>query len=267
MKVAITGAGGYLGGHLCRFLASRDMEAVPLGRAQGFTLGSKPRIPPGTGALIHAAYDFQAFGPAANKRTNVQGSLELFSEARRSGVHRIVFISSMAAFPGCRSIYGLGKLAVEDAAKEFGAVSIRPGTIYGGADKGIFGVLKKLSSLPIVPLPGGGGQQIHLVHIDDLCGAICRLALEDPTPPTEPISLAHPEKLSIRQIINMLAGFSRHSVSIPTPLIISILFTINFFMRGNSPVRLDSLISIINPNPSVKFHKTCQTFLKFDFSA
>jgi nucleoside-diphosphate-sugar epimerase len=263
MKVAVTGSSGYLGAHLCRFLAARGIEALPMGRAQGFVLGGEPKMPGGADALIHAAYDFQAFGEAANHRANVQGSLDLFSVARRSGVQRIVFISSMAAFPGCQSIYGRGKLAVENAAKEFGAVSIRPGTIHGGADKGIFGVLKKLSALPIVPLPSGGTQEIHLVHIDDLCGAICFLALENPTPPAEPITLAHPEKLSIRQLINTLAGSSRYSVFIPIPLVICILFTINFFMRGNSPVRLDSLISIINPNPSVKFHKTCQTFRKF----
>lgn len=260
MKVAITGAAGYLGGHLCRFLASRDMEAVPLGRAQGFALGAKPRIPPGTGALIHAAYDFQAFGPAANKRTNVQGSLELFAEALRSGVHRIVFISSMAAFPGCKSIYGLGKLAVEDAAKEFGAVSIRPGTIYGGADKGIFGVLKKLSRLPIVPLPGGGGQQIHLVHIDDLCGAICRLALEDPTPPTEPISLAHPEKLSIRQIINTLAGTKKPAISIPIAALLNALGILEAAVKGKSPVRSDSLVSLLNSNSNLVLHPSCGGF-------
>jgi len=234
-----------------------------MGRAQGFILGGEPRMPGDADALIHAAYDFQAFGEAANHRANVQGSLDLFAVARRSGVQRIVFISSMAAFPGCQSIYGRGKLAVENAVKEFGAVSIRPGTIHGGADKGIFGVLKKLSALPIVPLPGGGTQEIHLVHIDDLCEAIRRLALENPAPPAEPISLAHAEKLSIRQIINTLVGSKKPAFPIPNALLLPMLKILEATLKGKSPVRSDSLVSLLNPNPAPDFHEICKTFRPF----
>ena len=260
MKVAVTGSSGYLGAHLCRFLAARGIEALPMGRAQGFVLGGEPKMPSGADTLLHAAYDFQAFGKAANHRANVQGSLDLFAVARRSGVQRIVFISSMAAFPGCQSIYGRGKLAVENAAMEFGAVSIRPGTIHGGTNKGVFGVLKKLSTLPLVPLPGGGTQEIHLVHIDDLCEAICRLALENPTPPAEPISLAHADKLSIRQIINTLAGTKKPAFPIPNALLLGMLKILEVLLKGKSPVRSDSLVSLLNPNPYPRIHAICRDF-------
>lgn len=263
MNIAITGSNGYLGDHLARFLASRGHKVHPMDRTGGFELGGNVQLPGSTDALIHCAYDFKAFGEAANERTNVQGSIALFHKAHAAGIRKLVFISSMAAFPGCKSIYGRGKLAVENVVRELGVLSIRPGTIHGAENQGIFGTLKKLSSLPVVPLPGGGGQGIYLVHIDDLCEAICRLALDGEPQTGAPVELAHPEKTTLREIINRLNGSPKPSIPVPASLLLPGLKFLEFFLKGRSPVRSDSLVSLLNPNPKPDFHEICQGFQNF----
>jgi nucleoside-diphosphate-sugar epimerase len=263
MNIAITGSNGYLGGHLALFLAERGHQIQSMGRAQGFGLGQPVQLPESTDALIHCAYDFKAFGEAANDRTNVQGSIALFKKAHAVGIRKLVFISSMAAFPGCKSIYGRGKLAVENAVRELGVLSIRPGTIHGAENKGIFGTLKKLASLPVVPLPGGGGQGIYLVHIDDLCEAICRLALDGEPQTAATVALAHPEKTTLREIINRLNGSPKPSIPVPASLLLPGLKFLEFFLKGRSPVRSDSLVSLLNPSPNPNFDGICCGFRPF----
>src|SRR5439155_8380866 len=108
LRVAVTGAGGYLGKNLCRYLkdrgaivfqltssAVRTDPAIPQaqftfqgGVAKGFFVENK------INSLIHAAYDFTPRTRAAIWDGNVQGSIELFAQARAEDVERIIFISS-----------------------------------------------------------------------------------------------------------------------------------------------------------------------------
>ena len=115
MKVGITGAGGYVGSHLVASIAQRGHEVVPLSRDRGFRLGEPPsaELLAGLDAVIHTAYDFSARGWTEIERVNVGGSLALLDAATASGVSRFVFVSSLAAYEGCRSLYGRGKVKVE----------------------------------------------------------------------------------------------------------------------------------------------------------
>jgi nucleoside-diphosphate-sugar epimerase len=78
-------------------------------------------------------------------------------------------VSSIAAFDGCRSLYGRGKLAVESAVLQAGGVRVRPGLVYGDSQgRGMVGSLAKAAKLPIVPVFGDGTQPFYLAHVDDV---------------------------------------------------------------------------------------------------
>jgi nucleoside-diphosphate-sugar epimerase len=127
--------------------------------------------------LIHCAYDFQPVAPRDIWRINVEGSARLFAAARQAEVKRIVCISSISAYSGCRSLYGKAKLAIEDHALKAGGIVVRPGLVYGKEAGGMLGSLSRMmASAKVVPLIGGGSWMMYLAFEEDLCDLICQLS-------------------------------------------------------------------------------------------
>ncbi|MCO6431419.1 MAG: NAD-dependent epimerase/dehydratase family protein [Deltaproteobacteria bacterium] len=265
MRVAITGAHGYLGGHLKDAFIARGDSVLSLVRTPKeeneitYLLGDEIRegLLSGADALIHCAHDFSGNSLESSLKINLEGSRRLFAAAKEAGVTRIVFISSMAAFPGCRSIYGKTKLEVEKAASEYGAWALRPGTIYGGKGEGLFGALKKLATkLPVVPLIGSGEQKLFLVHIDDLAEVIVRIVHDDEAAPKEAVSVAAKTPWRLKDILKKLAG-GRRVLFIPVPsALITTPLLIGEKLGVRLPFRSDSVVSINNTDPSPRVLST-----------
>ena len=72
---------------------------------------------------------------------NVAGTEKLLAAARRDGISKIVVISSISAFEGCKSVYGKAKLAIEKLAIDFGAIVVRPGLVFSENGGAMFGSL------------------------------------------------------------------------------------------------------------------------------
>jgi nucleoside-diphosphate-sugar epimerase len=182
---AITGASGYVGGCVASRLADAGWEVRALGRPRseqersGFTeahfeLGQPvaPQALAGADALVHLAYDFSLNRWIDIERVNVEGSRRLFAAAREAGVDRIVYMSSIAAFPTASSLYGRAKLASEQAASAAGAAIIRPGRVWGPRGAATFGALQRVVELPMVPLPVPRELELYLTHEDDLAALV-----------------------------------------------------------------------------------------------
>ena len=91
--VAVTGAGGLVGGELARALERAGHGVRRLGRAARavpFSLGEPvdPASLAGADALVHCAWDFSAVGADAVRRVNADGSAALFKAARAPGRRR-----------------------------------------------------------------------------------------------------------------------------------------------------------------------------------
>ncbi|MGD0109584.1 MAG: NAD-dependent epimerase/dehydratase family protein [Rhodopila sp.] len=137
---AVTGANGFVGRAVCRHFEAAGWRVVKLvrspdgegGEARRFALDEDAPLAAlsGIDTVVHAAYDFSLRSWADIRRINVRGSERLFDAASRGGVRRQIFVSSMAAYEGCRSMYGRGKLAAEEAACARGGLVVRPGVIY-----------------------------------------------------------------------------------------------------------------------------------------
>lgn len=226
LKVAVTGANGYLGGCLRKYFAERNREVFQLtsspkagekqvrftladGAPEGFFKNER------IDSLVHVAYDLKQIKRADIWRVNVEGSIKLFEQARREGVKRIVFISTVSAYPGCRSLYGLAKLEIENALREINVgVSIRPGLIYStplSASGGIVGnMVEKLQKSSVMPLIGSGEYKLSLVHERDLVKLIDYYAQPSGDLPPEGFIIgANPNHYSFRSILENLAKATR----------------------------------------------------------
>ncbi|MEO8005171.1 MAG: SDR family oxidoreductase [Betaproteobacteria bacterium] len=106
----------------------------------------------GARAIIHLAalqVPFCKADPIAGARVNVVGTINIFEAARKSGIKRIAYASSIAAHgvfdPGTMAtLYGAYKFANEQTSRVYAqdwqlpSVGLRPGVVYGvGRDQGM----------------------------------------------------------------------------------------------------------------------------------
>lgn len=158
MKIALTGATGFLGRHVARELAAgghsirawrrpesrhKDIEGIPIDWVEG-ELGdghSSGTLVEGCDALVHCALwrDAETFQQSGNNllafvERNILGTLKLFEASRATGVSRAVFVSTGAvhevilpdrplnethpAWP--KSHYGAHKAALEAFVSSYG---------------------------------------------------------------------------------------------------------------------------------------------------
>jgi nucleoside-diphosphate-sugar epimerase len=193
LKLAITGATGFVGGrlldraldagHEVRALTRRpqpDRAGVrwvegALDRAE-----SLDRLAEGADCVIHVAGVINARDAAGFEAGNVNGTAAVIAAAEQAGVRRVVHVSSLAAREPKLSIYGATKAGSEAliAASSIPSAIVRPPAVYGPGDRETL-ELFKMAKRGIVLLPPEG--RLSLIHVDDLARLL--LALADPDAP------------------------------------------------------------------------------------
>ena len=262
---AITGSHGYVGGCLKNYFAARGWEILELTRRPGpgaravpFQLGAE--IPPpalaGADALVHCAYDFQPLHREEIRAVNVDGTQKLFQAARAAGIGRIVCLSSISAFEGCRSLYGQAKLEIEKIALDSGARVIRPGLVYGSGPAGMFGKLvARVRRSSVLPVFGGGSQVQFLVHDEDLASFIENFAAGKIEIAPRVLTAAHDQPWPFRHLLSEIARRLDKPIKfVPLPwrLVWAGLKTAEACgLRLN--FRSDSLVSLMHQNPKPDF--------------
>lgn len=277
LTCAVTGANGYVGGVLLRSLRAQGHRVLALQRLRGGQTPGKetrhysltepltPGLLTGVDVLVHCAYDFSGVAWRDIEHANVQGTLRLFEAARNAGVRRILFISSVSSFEGCRSHYGRAKLAVEHRCAEFGAVIVRPGVVYGPGAQGMMGSLAKMVRLPVTPMVGSGRQQLLLVHEEDLGHAVASLAARGDVPVGVPIFAAAATPVSLKELMRMTAqAKGRSPIFLPIPWRLIWLALKAAEACGLRPrTRSDSLVALVHANPAPDMSHTASLGLVF----
>jgi len=263
--VAISGSNGYVGGCLKRRFLERGWDVLELTRSPkpgtrgaAFQLGAEisPSVLAGVTALVHCAYDFKPLKWAELQAVNVAGTARLFQAAQAAGVRRIVCISSISAYDGCRSLYGQAKLAIEKVAADHDALVIRPGLVYGPGPGGMFGRLaEQVRKSNVIPLIGDGSQIQFLVHEEDLSGFVEPYCAGKTTPALKLYTAAHAEPWPFKKLLLAIArGLGRQPKFIPLPwrfIWLGLKSAETLGVRLN--FRSDSLVSLMYQNPRPDF--------------
>jgi nucleoside-diphosphate-sugar epimerase len=262
---AITGSNGYVGGCVKNHLAAQGWEILELTRQPKpgtrdvtFQLGEE--IPPqplaGVDTLVHCAYDFKPLRRDEIRAVNVEGSRKLFQAARAAGVSKIIFISSISAYDGCRSLYGQAKLEIEKPALDSGALVIRPGLVYGSGPGGMFGKLAgQVRKSSVIPMIGDGSQIQFLVQEEDLCAFIGRYAAGEAKIFPRILTAAHEQPWAFKKLLLEIArGLGRNPKFIPLPWRLVWAGLKSAELCGlRLDFRSDSLVSLMYQNPNPDF--------------
>jgi nucleoside-diphosphate-sugar epimerase len=218
MKVLVTGASGFLGGHVAEQLAARGDKVRALVRKTSkrdvlaklanveIFEGSVERADvladavADVDAVVHAAGIVKARNADEFFAVNVGGTSNLVDAARRrrNGKRlRFVYVSSMeASGPSADgkpvpvdqenpiTAYGRSKLAGEKVAlaakDDMHVVILRPGAIYGPRDAEIYEAFKSIQR-GLLPLVAGGDALGTWVYATD-CAEACVRAIEADVP-------------------------------------------------------------------------------------
>ncbi len=262
---AITGSNGYVGSCLKKHFAANGWEVLELTRqlkpsahAVKFQLGEdiSPAALAGAAALVHCAYDFKPLREDEIRSVNVAGTQKLFQAARTAGVEKIICISSISAFDGCRSLYGKAKLEIEKIARDHGAQVIRPGLVYGCGPGGMFGKLtQQIRKSSVIPLIGDGSQIQFLVHEADLSAFIERCARGEVKISPAILTAANAQPWPFKKLLQEIARGQNKKVSfIPLPWRLVWLGLKSAEVCGlKLNFRSDSLVSLMYQNPAPDF--------------
>jgi len=190
--VAITGATGFIGTHLCltllergydvRVLARNPAAAQPLvERGASLIAGDLQnadalnRLVAGTTAVIHAAGAVRGASQQAFDAVNVAGTAALLKAVSSlSRPPRLLLLSSLAAREPELSWYAHSKREAEqllDKEASLDWVILRPPAVYGPGDQEMLPIFQWMAR-GIAPVPGALSARISLIHVEDLVGAI-----------------------------------------------------------------------------------------------
>lgn len=271
LTCGVTGARGYVGSVIAAALRRQGAHVIGLNhggaaapacdRVVAYTLEQDmpARAFEGMDALVHCAWDFKASRWADIKRVNVAGSLRLFAQAHAAGVRRLIFISTVSAFEGCRSRYGRAKLAVEQEGAQYGVIAVRPGLVYDDQQpRGMVGALSQLiARSPVIPLIGGGRQVQYPCHADDLAHLVCVLCASSQAV-SGPVVAASSHGLTFKRILTDAAGRrGKRIVFVPVPYGLALAGLRSAERLGlKTRLRSDSLVSLVNQSPSLDFSAT-----------
>jgi nucleoside-diphosphate-sugar epimerase len=200
---------------------------------------------------------------AEARRINVEGSKALFRAAKEAGVRRQFFVSSMAAYPEARSIYGITKWEVEKAGHTLGVVSLRPGLIVGEGTGGIVGALQKvMAKAPVVPVVASESQ-VYLCSDGFVGDTILELLKRGDREFQElaelPIVLADPRPRRFRELVQSMARSSRRRpILVPFPSApaivgLTVLEGVGRLLRRKMRLWSDSLVSLVHYNKNPDF--------------
>lgn len=254
MKVMVTGANGFVGRALCKYLNNRGYTVVPAvrrlsGPVGETAVGNIDGATDWTGVLtdcnaaVHLAASVHVIDETSQallafyRATNTDATLNLARQAAHAGVKRFIFVSTIKVngegndtpyretdVPAPRDAYAISKWEAEQGlqqiARETGleVVVLRPPLVYGPGVKANFLRLMQLIQQGW-PLPLGAiKNRRSLLYLGNFIDAI-RFCIEHPAAPGQTFLVDDGQTISTPDLIREIAkAMHRPARLIPVPV-------------------------------------------------
>lgn len=264
MRIFLTGATGFIGGHLLRALAARGHAVTCLARGPGARRIEAMALPgvrvvegeftkpetwlaevEGHEAVVNAVGIIRERRGATFEAVHIQAPIALFETAARLGARKIVQLSAMGADAEGVSRFHRSKRAADLRLAALGVpyVVLRPSLVYGLGDHSMTALLS-LAALPITPVPGDGQYRVQPVAVDDLVRALV-LGVERRELADLILDLGARQPLTFDALLDTLArglgnGHGARKLHLPWPLMRA-LSAITDAMGGRGPITREEL--------------------------
>ena len=259
MRIAITGASGFVGSGVVPYLVSKNHEVLALCRsessaAKARALGAEAvvldlfepeavaRTLAGRDAVVHMAARLEFFGPYADfQRDNVELTRILTGATRAAGVSRFIYVGAAAVVigapgsqpydestphgPAPAGAYGTTKAIAETHVLEAGTdpelntIVLRPPMVWGKSAPAFDAIADSVRSGQFMWIDGGH-YSVGTIHVDNLAAAIAS-ALDTPTA-TGTFFVTDGESIAFRDLVSaalQARGVKPPRMSLPRPVV------------------------------------------------
>jgi NADH dehydrogenase len=238
MRIAITGATGFIGQHLTQRLVADRHDVVLIARTERTDVSALPASQvklvandlsdpaalteafAGCDAVAHCAGINREIGKQTYRRVHVEGTRHVVEAAKRAGVKRIALMSFLRARPNCGSGYHESKWLAERSVRDSGLdyTIIRAGVVYGLGDHMLDHLSHALHTFPVFALVGLREKQIQPLAIEDLVNVL-RASLVNGRLARQTVALVGPEQLYLSEAVQRVAEvLGKKPTFFPAPL-------------------------------------------------
>lgn len=250
MKIAVTGATGYIGNALLDTIKNSGFTPIALSRKKitsfcdwlPYDLNQQVVIlPEDISCVVHLAMNFN-LELEIDQKNELESAVRIVRATEKIGA-KFIYLSSQTAVQNASTAYGKTKWEIEQIVIASGGEVIRPGLVYGGKRSGLFSQLVDIvSKYPLIPnfIPS---PKVQPIHVQDLCDAILSVAARPNY--SKVFCIASEIPISFDMFLKKLAIHKLHvcRLRIPIPR-----FFINvaqkLFPNNSSLVRLKSLFNL-----------------------
>lgn len=230
MRIAITGASGFVGSHLTTRLTGEGHEVVRIARHRiddAIVRSSLENVDQlttafeGCKAVAHCAGINREIGDQTYARVHVEGTRNVVAAAHDAGVEKIVLMSFLRARPDCDSPYHESKWAAEEIVRDSGLdyTVIKAGIVYGRGDHMLDHLSHALHTFPVFGLVGLKEKSIRPLAVEDLVH-VMRATLVDRRMRRQTIALLGPEEIYLSEAVLRVAEvLGKRPLMFPLPVV------------------------------------------------
>lgn len=232
MRIAITGATGFVGTHLASRLASENHELIliargmhsnkytQLVRSELSDVAQLEKAFSGCEAVAHCAGINREIGNQTFQRVHIEGTRNVVEAAKQAGVKRIVLMSFLRARPKCGSPYHESKWQAEEIVRNSGIAYtvIKAGVVYGRGDHMLDHLSRALHTFPVFALVGLKETTVRPLAIEDLVH-VMRASLIDRRLKNQTVALLGAEEIHLREAVRRVAEVvGKPTIMFPLPV-------------------------------------------------
>ena len=217
MRIAITGANGFVGTHLTHRLESEGHEPVLISRrrrnddarAAATDLSDVSVLRElfrDCKVVAHCAGINREVGSQTFQRVHIDGTRNVVEAAKAAGVEKIVLMSFLRARENCGSPYHESKWEAEEILRnsELDYTIIKAGVVYGLGDHMLDHLSHALHTFPVFATVGFKEKTVRPLAVEDLVH-VMRGAIVDRRMKRQTIAVLGPEEIHLSEAVCRVA--------------------------------------------------------------
>lgn len=181
MKILLTGASGFIGGHIRDALERAGHTVYAVDRHHGIDFNQMLEEEDWLPFLQDIEVVINSVGIIVERKgqsfqkLHKQAPVALFRASADANVKRIIQISALGADEAAFTPYQLTKRAADETLRDLPLdwFILRPSLVYGEGSASL-AMFQRMAAFPVLALADGGKQLVQPVHVSDLVATVIR---------------------------------------------------------------------------------------------